>query len=119
VTKKSDTVELDPSQPFERVLIEMLELHRKKRADYAIDGDALWNFYRTAQIMEEKGWRGLNALASADFLLAVKQARMEALRANGRTEQTANEPVRDTLIDDANYAVLKLAIYDRLNGIGQ
>lgn len=114
-----DPVTLDPERPFERVLIEMVALHRKKSADYALDGDSLSNFFRTAEIMARKGWTGLNALASADFLLSVKEARIETLRANGRLDQTANESARDTMIDDANYAVLKLAIYDRLNGTGQ
>lgn len=108
------SIELDPTSPFEAIVIEMVELHRRKRADYAKDGDALSNFFETAVAMREKGYSGFSALTSVDYLLAVKDVRLQALAANGRMTQTANESVRDTLIDKANYDVLKLAIYDRL-----
>lgn len=106
-------LELDPTSPFESILIEMAELHRKKRADYAKDGDSLSNFFDTAFIMRGKGFPDFDALTSADYLLAVKEVRLASLRHNGRLDDTANESVRDTLIDMCNYQVLKLAIYDR------
>ena len=114
-------LELDTTIPFEAIvadmqgiLNEMVALHRRKRADYALDGDSLSNFFSTAAAMRGKGYEDFTALTSADYLLAVKEVRLEALAANGRMEQTANESVRDTLIDMCNYQVLRLAIYDRM-----
>lgn len=115
-------LELDLDLPFEAIIADMQDileqmvlLHRRKRADYALDGDSLSNFFSTAAAMRDKGYQDFTALTSADYLLAVKEVRLEALAANGRMEQTANESVRDTLIDMCNYHVLRTAIYDRLH----
>lgn len=109
----ADPVELDPTDPIDKVLAEMVALNRRKRADYAHDGDPLSNFYRTAQIMRTKGYSGWSALTSVEYALAIKEARLEALRANGRFNLTQNESVRDSLLDQAVYAVLAIAVYDR------
>lgn len=108
-------ITLDPDDPIDSVLAEMVTLNRRKRADYAHDGDPLSNFFRTAEIMRAKGYKEFDAMTSVDYLLAVKEARMEALRANGRVDQPSNESVRDTLLDESVYAVLRTAIYDRLH----
>jgi hypothetical protein len=111
----SEPVVLDPNDLIDQVLIEMVKLNRRKRADYAKDSDPLSNFFRTAEIMRERGYEDWSALTSVEYALAIKQARIEALRANGRLDMTANESVRDTMLDDAVYSVLKLAVYDRLS----
>jgi hypothetical protein len=110
----TEPVVLDPNDPIDEVLIEMVKLNRRKRADYAKDTDPLSNFFRTAEIMRERGYVDWSGLTSVEYALAIKQARIEALRANGRMDQTANESVRDTMLDDAVYSVLKIAVYDRI-----
>lgn len=114
VTTDLDTPLLDPFDPIDTILIDMVRINRRKRADYAKDGDPLSNFFRTAEIMRGKGYADWDALTSVEYAIAIKQARLEALRINGRLEQTQNESVRDTLLDGAVYAVLQLAVYDRL-----
>ena len=108
------TMELDLRDEIDKVLAEMVVLNRRKRRDYGIDGDPLSNFFRTAEIMRGKGYKGWDALTSVHYAIAIKEARLEALRLNGRLDATANESVRDTLIDAAVYAVLCVAVYDRL-----
>lgn len=106
--------ELDLRDPIDKVLAEMVALNRRKRADYARQDDPLSNFFRTAEIMRGKGYQW-DALTSVEYALAIKEARLEALRANGRLDRPANESVRDTLLDEAVYAVLLVAVYDRLH----
>jgi hypothetical protein len=103
---------LDPNHPVEKILIEMAELSRRKRADYARDTNPLSNFYETAEEMRRDGMENFTAMASVKFNRAQKKVRLRALLANGRADSPANESVRDTLLDDAVYAVLALAIHD-------
>lgn len=108
-----EPVQLDPDDPIDSILIEMVKLNRRKRADYGLDGDPTSNFFRTAEIMRAKGYKDWTALTSVEYAMAIKAARVEALRANGRLDETQNESVRDTLLDQAVYSVLALAVYDR------
>jgi hypothetical protein len=94
---------LDPEDPFERVLIEMVELSRKKSHDYAADNDRFSNFRESADHL------GLRAVDSADLLIATKQARLKQLRQKG---DPANESLRDTYLDRACYSVITLALLD-------
>ena len=97
-----------PSNPFEAVLLEMATLFQRKRADYARDTDLFSNFRETATAI---GIPEFDALAAVEFNIAQKEARLRALRANGRMAATANESVADTLIDRAVYAVIALSVY--------
>ena len=58
------TMELDLRDEIDKVLAEMVVLNRRKRRDYSIDGDPLSNFFRTAEIMRGKGYKGWDALTS-------------------------------------------------------
>lgn len=109
---RRDSTTLDPNHPFEAVLLEMAALSRRKRADYAVDGSPFSNFYETAAEMRRAGIVGFTALDSVAFNRAQKTVRLRALKTNGRLDQTANESVRDSLLDDAVYAAIALAIYD-------
>lgn len=97
---------LDPDDPFDRALIPIVETSHRKRADYATDGSPFDNFRITAEFAGfESGW------VSALFNVQQKLARVQALRANGRTDNPQNETVEDTLLDTAVYGLLAYAIW--------
>lgn len=98
-------VELDTTDPIDAVLIKIHETNRRKRADYATDGDPFSNFDGSARRLAVPGVGGLEA---CEFLIATKEERLAALRANGRPP--ANESVLDTYLDRAVYAILAYAI---------
>lgn len=97
-------VTLDPGDPFERALIAMVETNRRKRRDYALDGDPFSNFTATAQFANFKH-RWMSPL----FNCAQKLARISSLAANGRTDDPENEAIGDTLLDNAVYGVIAYA----------
>lgn len=101
------TVTLDPSDPFDAALIPIVLTNRRKRADYAQDGDPFSNFHLTADLL---GLTGFEASESALFNVLQKIARLKALRMNGRMNQTANESVLDTYLDLAVYSIILYAI---------
>jgi hypothetical protein len=93
---------LDSSDPFEAAIIDIVTINRRKRADYATDNDIFSNF-------RGAGARtGLDAGKIVDVMLAIKDERMMALKANGRDPQ--NESVLDTLLDRAVYGVIGYAM---------
>lgn len=100
------SITLDPSDPFERALVNMILTNRRKRRDYALDGDPFSNFTATARFANFP-YRWMSQL----FNCSQKLARITSLTANGRVEETANEAVGDTLEDNAVYAVLAYADY--------
>lgn len=96
---------LDEHDPFEAVMIKMIQMNRRKRQDYALDGDPWSSFEFTADAV------GISATDSAVHNAAQKIGRLAALRANGRLDEPANEAVDDTYLDLAVYAVIALAIH--------
>jgi hypothetical protein len=66
-------VKLDPNEPFDAVLIKMLETHRAKRKDYAGDDHPNQNFYDTAYQLSLTGGHAVESLIST------KQARLRVL----------------------------------------
>ena len=103
-----DSVLLNKFDPFERVLIDIVETNRRKRKDYAADGDPFSNFTLTSELL---GLDGFDAVESALFNVCQKLARLKALRMNGRMDNPENESVADTYLDLAVYAVITYAIY--------
>lgn len=101
-------IELDPKDPFECVLIDIVDTNRRKRKDYAADGDPFSNFTLTSELL---GLDGFDAVESALFNVCQKLARLKALRMNGRMDNPENESVADTYLDLAVYAVITYAIY--------
>lgn len=75
---------------------------RKKNADYANAESWRSNFQDVAHQL------GFTDLDACDTLIAVKQARLRSLRANGRAP--VNEAVLDTYLDRAVYSVIALAM---------
>lgn len=96
-----EVLELDPTDPIERVLIDIVKTNRKKRADYAQDGSIFSNFEQAAFSA------GTTVEQGIEYMIATKQARLIALRSNGREPQ--NESVQDTMLDRAVYCVIALA----------
>lgn len=108
--KQADPVPvlLDWNDPFDRAIIPIVEVSHRKRADYATDGKPFDNFRITAE------WAGFEAdWISALFNVSQKMARIQALRANGRADDPANEAMYDTVLDLATYGILALAMYEQ------
>jgi hypothetical protein len=97
--------ELDPSDPFEAALIPIVQTNRRKRADYALDGDPFSNFRGTAAFIGQPVWM------SPLFNCAQKLERIKSLSANGRLNDPKNEAIEDTILDNAVYGVIAWAIY--------
>lgn len=96
-------IEIDPNDPFERVLAEVLDLNRRKRADYT-SGDRWSNFKAAARQVNQPAGVGL------EVLLATKQDRFRNLLVAGK--EPNNEAIRDTVLDRAVYALIGLAMWD-------
>lgn len=109
-------IALDPNDPFESVLIDIVAMNRKKRADYANDSDIFSNFRDTASML---GMPGFSERESALFLILVKIARIKSLRANGRMDNPSNESVADTVLDLAVYSVIYLALSKEFERVGR
>jgi hypothetical protein len=105
--KSKLAVTLDPSDPFEKQLIAIVETNRRKRKDYALDGDPFSNFRMTSELL---GIPGFGPTEAALFNVIQKLIRLHSLRKNGRIHDTANESVADTYLDAAVYAVITFAI---------
>ena len=103
----SNTITLDPADPFDAAIIPLVLTNRRKRADYAKDGDPFSNFKTTADML---GLDGFGAAEAALFNACQKMARLKALRSNGRMKDPANESVIDTYLDFAVYAIILYAI---------
>jgi hypothetical protein len=106
--KALETVTLDPSDLFDAALIPIVLTNRKKRADYAKDGNAFDNFETSSSLM---GLEGFGPTESALFNVTQKLARLKSLRQNGRMDDPQNEAVTDTYLDLAVYGVLAYAIH--------
>lgn len=101
-------VVLDPNDPFDAALIPIVEMNRRKRKDYAADGDPFSNFKTSSGLM---GVAGFGPTEAAIFNVTQKLARLQSLRTNGRIHDTANESVGDTYLDLAVYAIIAYALY--------
>ena len=83
---------IDEIQDFERVISEMVELKKKKSSDY------------------RNSWR-IFGFTGIVYQIASKFVRLWNLKDRIGTE--ANEPIRDTLKDMANYCIMGVQILDR------
>lgn len=95
------TMTLDPADPFERAVIDIVETNRRKRADYT-RGKWDENFVRVAD------QTGLTREQVVECHIGTKQARLFALTHNDRPP--ANESIRDTKLDRAVYSIIALAM---------
>jgi hypothetical protein len=107
VQTATESVTLDPSDPFDAALIPLVETNRRKRADYAKDGDPFSSFATSAELL---GLDGFEATEAALFNMAQKMTRLQSLRLNGRMDEPQNEAVADTYLDLPVYGILTYAI---------
>jgi hypothetical protein len=103
-------ITLDPTDPFESLLIEMVLTNRAKRADYATEANIFANFDYVANAMQLRQG-GLNPLEVCNLLVLLKQGRINTLRQAGRPPR--NEALDDTYKDRAVYSVLAWGILRR------
>lgn len=92
-------VQLDPKDAFEKLIIPIVEMNRRKRADYAQEGSLFHNFERNAATMDLEGYTPLEDCLS---MVARKLGRIVNLR--GRS--AANETVVDSYLDMCVYSIL-------------
>jgi hypothetical protein len=102
-------ITLDPDNPFEAALAQMVETHRKKGTDYAgAASHPNQNFYDTGYQL------GLTGGHAVEALLATKAARLRVLLpkhwSNGGGP--LNEGIADTLLDRAVYAVIAMTLWE-------
>ena len=90
-------------EPVQVALDRIRRTFARKNADYAEDGSWRSNFLDVAHQMN---WPEDDE--ACETLIAIKQARLRSLRANGRPP--ANEGVVDTKLDRAVYSVIALAM---------
>lgn len=90
---------LDPNDEFESVVMDLVVLNRKKRADYTRDGDILENFQRNVDVMRLPGFTVIEDILS---MVTRKIGRITSLR--GR--KVSNESIRDSWEDLAVYSIL-------------
>jgi hypothetical protein len=90
---------------FEKVIDEIIAMHRRKGADYGTDQD----FF--ANVSASGSW-GIAPWIGAMMRANDKVVRLQSF-AKGSTLQ--NEGVEDSLLDIATYAVIALCLYRREN----
>lgn len=108
VVKDRTSLMLNVSNPFERVINEMVQLQRVKSQDYAGEDDILKNMRFVVDML---GIPDYTVVEDCNAMVLRKCARIINLR--GRPAK--NESVRDSYIDRAVYAVLSIVA---LNGVG-
>jgi hypothetical protein len=101
-----ESITLNPEDDFESVLIDMVKMNRRKRADYAGEDDIIKNFRRNADL----GWGDYNIFVDAYSMVTRKISRIQNLMSKGTEPQ--NESLADTLIDLAVYSVLLILCYE-------
>lgn len=91
---------LDPNDPFDKLLIPIVEMNRKKRADYATEQ----NIFRNFDYVQEATMLAVTAVEYADIMVTMKSGRIFNLREKGVAP--SNEDLQDTYLDRAVYAIL-------------
>lgn len=98
---------LDPNDPFEAVIQDIVALNRRKRADYALDSDPWSNFRQTAVMISGFG-HDFGPIDAVLFNIAQKIVRLQALAVNDRAP--SNEAVSDTWQDMAVYSIIGMVL---------
>lgn len=88
---------------YDRTLEELSEVHDSKNEDYATIEDPFLNLRSSEDY-------GIPAWVGTQIRHDDKTRRIQEFVKKGRLN---NESVRDSLVDQANYAILALALYDQ------
>lgn len=97
-------LELNPDDEFEATIMQIVEHHRVKKAEYGDEGDSNQNFYDIAEM------ENVTPLMACDILLAKHQSFLKQWKRRG--EATASY-VDDAYLDRAVYSILALVLYKR------
>jgi hypothetical protein len=98
------------SQAFHDLLVKAGEMHDRKQADYGRDDDPFYNIKQSANWGIEP-WVG--AMMRADD----KMGRLRAMAQDGG--ELVNEPIEDSLMDIAVYALIALVLREESARSGQ
>lgn len=98
--------QLDPRDPFESLIINIVGLERSKRGDYANDDNIFRNLDYVSSAMELNGY---TPLEDARAMVIRKLGRLSSLR--GRDPN--HENIEDSYIDFCVYAILMYGLYLR------
>lgn len=109
LNQKKQLFDIDPEDDFDSVLIEIKKMHDSKREDYSDKFDRFSNFREAAEAAN------IPVTAAFEVLIGVKQARLKQLTKPDRTKSPNNEPIIDTLLDRAVYAILAYAYYKKIS----
>ncbi len=93
-----DYVPLDPEDEFDKALIEIKEIHNKKKADYSDKNNRFSNFDMSAL------FAGISVPQTFEVLIGTKQARIIELTKPGKVAN--NESLVDSYLDRAIYCIL-------------
>lgn len=103
----AEGVTLDPADPFDAVLIDMVQTNRAKRHDYTTRNSSAWENFDIAEEraarrygLDREQIRGL----AVDMMLFTKDTRLDAIVSRGKA---VNESAEDTLLDEAVYAIIR------------
>ena len=94
---------LDEDDPFESIVLELVELRRQKGHDYGDDKDTFSNITQSEDFGVD-GWLG------AAIRLNDKVNRIKSFAKKGSLK---NEPIEDAFKDIAVYAIIALVLYRR------
>lgn len=98
-----ENITLDPDDPFDSILIDMVRINRSKRSDYA--GQDWW----TQNFIDSAYATNTTPGHSCEILLATKNSRLRTLLKP--SAKPKNESIEDTIMDRAVYAVIAVGIY--------
>ena len=93
------------SEAYLQLLEEMIDLHRAKAAGYSGDNPDTWVNFRGAE-----GW-GVSAFLGCMVRMTDKFKRAQNLIQNPANDQVG-EPLRDTLMDLAAYALIGIILFE-------
>lgn len=99
---------IDLQDPFELAVSRIVEMRRRKKADYNTQGNPFDNFEDTAHMM---GLDGFTEVEAAFFNVLQKASRIRSLRKQGKLDDPTNESVTDTYLDMAVYSVICYALH--------
>lgn len=105
VKKTQISAPTDGFTAFEKVIDEILALHKKKQSDYGRTGDPFANV-RASEDFGIDGWVG--AIIRAND-------KMRRLQKAAKGGTMANESVEDSMMDLSVYAIIALCLYRETN----